>query len=255
MSNNQRTPIIYVSTDIEADGPIPGPHSMLSIGSVAITETGDIVDSFSENLLPLEGATGHPNTMAWWATQPKAWAAVQENRVDADAAMRRYCAWLRKLPGKPVFVSLPAGFDFTFVYWYLIRFAGESPFGFAALDIKSFAMGLTGKPFRKCAKRYFPREWFKSDLPHTHIALDDAMEQAHLFAGMLRAWGALHATKQDSARPARKTSMDPITRAEPRVSMDLPSASAVWPGTDDTTDERGIDRAWLDAPPVGRELI
>jgi hypothetical protein len=26
---------IYVSTDIEADGPIPGPHSMLSFASVA----------------------------------------------------------------------------------------------------------------------------------------------------------------------------------------------------------------------------
>ena len=26
---------IYVSTDIEADGPIPGPHSMLSFASAA----------------------------------------------------------------------------------------------------------------------------------------------------------------------------------------------------------------------------
>ena len=28
---------IYVSTDIEADGPIPGPNSMLSFGSAAYT--------------------------------------------------------------------------------------------------------------------------------------------------------------------------------------------------------------------------
>jgi hypothetical protein len=29
---------IYVSTDVEADGPIPGPNSMLSFGSAAYTE-------------------------------------------------------------------------------------------------------------------------------------------------------------------------------------------------------------------------
>jgi hypothetical protein len=31
----ERMQEIYISTDIEADGPIPGPHSMLSIGAAA----------------------------------------------------------------------------------------------------------------------------------------------------------------------------------------------------------------------------
>lgn len=31
-------PEIYVSTDVESDGPIPGPHSMLSLASAAYTE-------------------------------------------------------------------------------------------------------------------------------------------------------------------------------------------------------------------------
>lgn len=31
-------PEIYVSTDIEADGPIPGQNSMLSFGSAAYTD-------------------------------------------------------------------------------------------------------------------------------------------------------------------------------------------------------------------------
>jgi hypothetical protein len=35
--------------------------------------------------------------------------------------MPEYVAWLKGLPHKPVFVAYPAGFDFTFVYWYLIR--------------------------------------------------------------------------------------------------------------------------------------
>lgn len=37
---------IYVSTDVEADGPIPGPHSMLSLGSAAYREDSGIRFSF-----------------------------------------------------------------------------------------------------------------------------------------------------------------------------------------------------------------
>ena len=42
--------------------------------------------------------------------------------------MPRYLSWLKALPGKPVFVAYPVAFDFMFIYWYLIRFAGESTF-------------------------------------------------------------------------------------------------------------------------------
>ena len=100
--------------------------------------------------------------------------------------MAAYVAWLKALPGKPVFVGYPAGFDFLFVYWYLIRFAGESPFSFSALDIKSYAMAVLGRPFRETTKRNMPREWF-SGRPHTHKALDDALGQGELFCNILAA--------------------------------------------------------------------
>ena len=35
--------------------------------------------------------------------------------------MLEYAAWLKGLPHKPVFDAYRAGFDFTFVYWYLMR--------------------------------------------------------------------------------------------------------------------------------------
>ena len=49
---------IFVSTDVEADGPIPGPHSMLSFASVAFDEDGNELASFSRNLALLDGAVG-----------------------------------------------------------------------------------------------------------------------------------------------------------------------------------------------------
>jgi hypothetical protein len=175
---------IYVSTDIEADGPIPGPHSMLSFASAAFRADKTLLGSFEANLTLLSGAEGNPQTMAWWATQPEAWAACRTNLRDPAEAMPAYVAWLKSLPGKPVFVAYPAAYDFMFVYWYLIRFAGESPFSHSALDIKSYAMGALGTEYRQSTKRNMPKRWF-DDLPHTHVALDDAIGQGALFCNML----------------------------------------------------------------------
>jgi hypothetical protein len=175
---------IYVSTDIEADGPVPGIHSMLSLGSAAFHGDKTLIGTFAANLATLPGAQGHPKTMEWWQTQPAAWVACRSDPRDPAVVMLEYVSWVKSLPGKPVFVGYPAAFDFGFVHWYLIRFAGESPFGHSALDIKSYAMALLGTAYRESVKGNMPRGWF-DDLPHTHVALDDAKEQGALFCNML----------------------------------------------------------------------
>jgi hypothetical protein len=180
---------IYVSTDVEADGPIPGPNSMLSFASAAYTADKTLVATFEANLALLPGAAGDPKTMAWWQGQPAAWAACRTNPEEPAEVMPRYVAWLKTLPGKPVFVGYPASYDFMFVYWYLIRFAGESPFSHSALDIKSYAMAVLGTGFRETAKKRMPAAWFDK-LPHTHVALDDAKEQGALFCNILAARNA-----------------------------------------------------------------
>ncbi len=177
-------PEIYVSTDVEADGPIPGPHSMLSFASAAYLADKTLLDTFSANLELLPGAAGDPRTMRWWATQPRAWEACRSDTRPPEEVMPEYVRWVRGLAGKPVFVAYPAGFDFTFVYWYLMRFAGFSPFSHSALDVKTYAMALLAKPYRQSTKRNMPRRWF-DDLPHSHVALDDAIEQGALFCNML----------------------------------------------------------------------
>jgi DNA polymerase III alpha subunit (gram-positive type) len=176
---------IYISTDVETDGPIPGPHSMLSFGSAAYRADKTLLSTFSANLETLTGATADPKTAQWWATQPEAWAACRTNLETPGAAMHRYLDWIKGLPGRPVFVAYPAGFDFLFVYWYLIKFTGESPFSHSALDMKSFAMALMKTNYRDSTKRNMPRQWFDK-LPHTHVALDDAIEQGALFCNMLK---------------------------------------------------------------------
>lgn len=133
----------------------------------------------------LPGAAGHPETMKWWSQNQAAWEASRSDCQPPQTAMPAYVAWLKQLPGKPVFIGYPASYDFMFVYWYLMRFAGESPFSHSALDIKTLAMALLKTGYRDATKRNMPKTWFDK-LPHTHVALDDAIEQGALFCSMLR---------------------------------------------------------------------
>ena len=175
---------IYVSTDVEADGPIPGIYSMLSFGSAAYLADKTLVSTFAANLETLPDAISNPKTMEWWKTQPEAWKACRENTQAPEKAMQDYLAWLKGLAASPVFVGYPAAYDFMFVYWYLIRFTGESPFSHSALDIKTFAMSLMKTNYRQSTKKNMPKRWFDK-LPHSHKALDDAIEQGALFCNML----------------------------------------------------------------------
>jgi len=181
---------IYVSTDVEADGPIPGPYSMLSFGSAAFAADKTLLSTFSANLETLPDANTDPTTMAWWRTQPEAWAACRREPQPPSTVMPEYVQWLKCLPGEPVFVAYPASYDFMFVYWYLVRFAGESPFSFAALDMKSYAMALMGSDFHGTSKGTMPKTWMSAQ-PHTHQALEDAIGQGELFLNMLSARRAL----------------------------------------------------------------
>lgn len=185
---------IYISVDIEADGPIPGQFSMLSLGAAAFDlDSGDPrkpVRIFEVNLKPLEGAGQDPKTMAWWAKQPEAWAHVTENQYDAEVAMSEFASWLEQVQrvfnARPVFVGYPASYDFLFTYWYYIRFVGfPAPFSFSALDLKTLAMAKLGTPFRGSSKRQMPARWFIGAPEHTHRAIDDAIGQGVLFVNMM----------------------------------------------------------------------
>jgi hypothetical protein len=177
---------VYISTDIESDGPIPGPHSMLSLGAAAYLPSGTLVSTFSVNLETLQGAQGESDTMEWWSKRPKEWEECRKDQKPPKEAMTSYVDWVNQQPGRPVFVGYPATFDFAFTYWYLIKFVGESPFSFSALDIKSYACAKLGIEFRQTTKKNMPKRWFQGLPKHTHVAVDDAVEQGALFCRILQ---------------------------------------------------------------------
>jgi hypothetical protein len=188
----------YISIDIEADGPIPGPFSMLQLGAAAFDLSSEDprkpIDTFKVNLDLIEGATQDPDTMAWWGRQNGAYENTRIDTQPPEDAMKSWVSWLRALPGKPVIVGYPVTYDFTWVYWYTVRFGlghdERSPFGFQGLDLKTVAwMKLRENtpllPYKHAAKRRMPKEWFRGAPKHTHDGLDDAIGQGVLFINMM----------------------------------------------------------------------
>lgn len=114
---------------------------------------------------------------------------VREGR-DPVEAMSEAGRWVRararEAKALPVFAAYPLGFDWLFMYWYFMRFAeGGSPFGHArALDMKTLYAARAGAKIGDSVKGKMP-PGLLSARPHTHHALDDAVEQAELLQNLM----------------------------------------------------------------------
>lgn len=175
---------IYVSTDIETDGPNFGDYSLLSLGAC---DAFDPARRFYVELRPISDK---------FIPEALAVSGLDRERLKAEGeppvqAMRRFVEWTRSLGGRPVFCSFST-WDAGWVWQYLNHYLGpdSSPFSHSALDMKSLALGCYGGGWRDTSKGPLRRrhpEIFIGAGAHTHNALDDALEQAMLLRGLLAA--------------------------------------------------------------------
>ncbi len=194
---------VYISIDIEADGPIPGPtgwgYSMLSLGAavagVLDEETGfsrvhPTAETFYVELRPISDD---------WVPEALAVceSALHHSRADLltlgqdpAEAMTAFSDWVGTVAaghgGKPVALAWPSSWDYgTYLYWYLTRFTGGSPFSHGwHRDIRTTFADRAGLPIRSVGKHTVPAGLL-SRRRHTHNALDDAIEQGELFANIM----------------------------------------------------------------------
>ncbi|WP_141307720.1 3'-5' exonuclease [Streptomyces spinoverrucosus] len=193
MAPRRIKPSLYISVDIEADGPIPGPYSMLSLGAAVagqqdpdgFTAADPEERTFYRELRPISEE---------FVPEALSVSGLDRERLGREGAepavaLAEFTDWVREVAAgaQPVMCGYPASYDWTFLYWYLIRFTGSSPFGHSGcLDMKTLYATKAGLPLRAVAKGTMPRELL-SRRRHTHHALDDAVEQAELFANLM-AW-------------------------------------------------------------------
>lgn len=171
-------PEVFISVDIESAGPIPGDYSMLSLGACVV---GSDATGFYAEFKPLnDNAVAEAVRVTGFDL-----AKLSETGDRPEDAMKKLLAWVKKVAGdsNPVFVGFNAGFDWSFVNWYFIRFLKENPFGFAPLDIKSYYMGLTGCSWED-TKSSRVRSQFQPIKAGDHNALNDARAQGEMFHKM-----------------------------------------------------------------------
>ncbi|MEQ7122911.1 exonuclease [Actinopolymorpha sp. B11F2] len=185
-------PDLYFSADVEADGPIPGPYSMLSFGlAVAGTFDGTTFRAadptertFYAELRPISDDFV-PESLAVSGLDRD--RLVREGRDPAQAmnAAARWIGEVTALAGDatPVLVAFPLSYDWMWMYWYFTSFAAEgSPFGHSwCIDLKTTYAIKAGVGVRMASKSRLPKA-LRSGRRHTHHALDDAVEQAELAA-------------------------------------------------------------------------
>ncbi len=188
---------VYFSADVETDGPIPGPFSMLSFGLVLagsfdgnnFSRPENYQQSFYRELRPISNEFEDE--------------ALKINGLDRErliregdapsVAMSEAAQWINAVAGsgRPVLVAYPVSFDWAFLYWYFIRFSNAgSPFDHSrCFDIKT-AFSVKAHVPVAAAGRSNLIPHLRSDYIHTHNALDDAIEQAQIFANLFE-WKGL----------------------------------------------------------------
>jgi len=173
--------MLYIVTDVEANGPHPMDYSMIEIGAVAVARNdhGQFVpvDSFFAQMMPLY--TGY---------DPKALAAIGRTHEETTSypltvhGVTDYYNWVVNLTEKygvkrPLFVADNAGFDWQFVNSYLWAFMGDNPFGWSPFSLTSFYKGVS-QSMKASFRKYRITK-------HSHNALDDARGNAEALCAIL----------------------------------------------------------------------
>ncbi len=180
---------VYFSADVETDGPIPGPFSMLAF---ALIKAGSFdgtrfvaadlsPEVFYSELRPISDQY-----------EPEALAVngLDRDRLlreggDPGEVMTEAAAWIRSraTEGSPVLVAYPLSFDWLWLYWYFMRFSRTgSPFNHSrCFDVKTAFAVKDRRPVSQSGRTELRRVLGNVEHPHTHKAVDDAREQAEIF--------------------------------------------------------------------------
>lgn len=215
-------PTLYVSVDMESDGPAPYRNNLLSLGAVAYVTGQYTVNRrmgmkcralrrlptfFSQNVKPQRGAMPDEATMKnFWFKDDHHMAlyqATQCGQLPLPAVMESFVHWLGECKryasnGYPwkfevVPVARPGAFDFHWITSAFQMAEMDNPFGNDGLDMQSYLLGARrGFLFPDASASKWKESWKNSRYPHTHIAVEDAAAQGEVFRNMFEEtlnWG------------------------------------------------------------------
>ncbi len=181
----------YFSADVETDGPIPGPFSILSFAIVfAGSFDGDRFQRpdnydqvFYRELRPISESF-EPEALRVNGLDRRRLCLEGES---PEEAMTEASRWVNQVAGsaQPVLVAYPLSFDWSWLYWYFVRFSAQgSPFEYSrCFDVKTALAVKASLPISEAGRSRLDPS-LQPKHPHTHHAMDDAIEQAEIFANV-----------------------------------------------------------------------
>jgi len=154
----------YIVVDVESDGPIPGPYSMVCFGAVIVDnqldktfygEVKPISDKWDPDSLDISGITRDQHLKF----------------DDPTIIMNKFAEWINhNIPGQPIFISDNNSYDFAFINYYFHMFYGRNPFGWSSRRIGDLYCGFMNDSHYKWKKH--------RKTSHTHHPVDDAKGNA-----------------------------------------------------------------------------
>lgn len=191
---------LFMSFDIEADGPTPMVNNLLSIGIVGITMDKEIVFTYEANIEPLASHVPDEKCMQTFWLKPEqklAWDRLQVNKRNYVTVFEELGSQLKELNAtyNLRFVAFPACFDWMFLkcYYELAKANSESKERFHDIgflcecastlwDVYKEKNNLTSTTF---AGDLFKR-WGEFDEKTNHMALSDAIVQGKFYVTLLK---------------------------------------------------------------------
>lgn len=160
----------YIVVDVEADGPIPHPYSMVCFGAIIVEpsltktfygQTKPISDKWIPEALAISGFSREQH----------------EKFNDPMVVMDQFDKWIKEnSKGHPIFISDNPCFDWQYINWYFHTYTNKNPFGFSGRRIGDMYAGLVKDVFTK---------WkHLRKTSHTHHPVDDAKGNAEVILHM-----------------------------------------------------------------------
>lgn len=171
--NNVKPERVYLSFDVEADGPAPGLYSMISFALVDVL-TKDI---FKVELSPISD---------FYIPEALAVSGFSREETlkfeDPETQMKKMLDWVNeKYPNKRLcLISDNPAFDWQFINYYCIKYLGKNPFGHSARRIGDVWAGYQNNFSNDSS-------WKKMrTTKHTHDPADDALGNAEAFNEIMK---------------------------------------------------------------------
>lgn len=202
MSNDTRykmsKPVLFLSFDVETDGPSPLVNNLLSIGIIGLEkESGCEVFEFESNIMLLDNHIPDNVCMETFWLKPEqkdAWEYLKTNKRNYIEVFEDLSKKLFKLANtyKLIWIAQPACFDWMFFksYYELAKFNSSENFydiGFKCTCISSlfdWYKNTHNLTLSQSTKLF--NELGEFDNKNNHQALTDARVQGKFYIGLLK---------------------------------------------------------------------